>query len=461
MKNYIKFIILNSSILFGQLTFAAVTSPSSVVASSTFGSYQLIDLINQDGISGGLNGGTHSNIFDTMWMSDRNDVTPTLTFNLGQVSDITTAHIWQYNASCCGLTRGVNGFDILYSLDNISYTPLSSANLTIATGGAISAQVVPMAVSAQYIRFQVTSNHGNAEFSGLSEVAFDYTIAPATNPDIAVTMTESADPVTAGSGVNNLTHVVTAENITINPATGVAVNVTSSLPADSTLVSATGSGTTTFAGTTWTIGALPASSSESLTLTYTVGSATPANSTIDNTAVLSAINETDDDNSNDTGAASTTVVTQADLSIAMTSPSANITTPGTFTYVIDVSNAGPSDATNVIATDIFDVGFFAVETVGCAEDPSGYQSCNLGSIAPGGMASYSISFDLGSIDGSITNSVSVSSDTSDLSVANNSTASVISGIIRVIPTTNQWGLMILFLLIIFIAPYFKVRNKSA
>lgn len=173
-------------LLFSQQAFAIVTSPASVTTSSTFSTYNQIDLINQSGLSGGLESGLHDEDYFHSWMSDNGDTSPTLTFDLGGTFQITAAHIWQYNAVCCGLDRGVNGFNILYSSDNVSYTPLGSANLTMSAGGLIPAEVVQMAATARYIRFEVTSNHGDSSYTGLAEVAFDIgdAIQPPVQPPV-------------------------------------------------------------------------------------------------------------------------------------------------------------------------------------------------------------------------------------------------------------------------------------
>ena len=60
------------------------------------------------------------------------------------------------------------------------------------------------------------------------------------------------------------------------------------------------------------------------------------------------------------------------------------------TYTIEVSNAGPSDAQNVVVTDTLPAGVTLVATSGCAEDPAGVPTCTLGTIAAGGSASYTV-----------------------------------------------------------------------
>ena len=148
---------------------AQVITPTSLVVSSTYFSYDDIDLINDSGLSAGL----HDDNFENMWMSDSGDVTPTVTFDLGALYSVTSAQIWQYNATSIDLSRGVNGFGIYVSEDDVTYSFVTNANLAVSGGGAIAAQVVPFSADARYVRFEVTSNHGSPDYTGLSEVKFD------------------------------------------------------------------------------------------------------------------------------------------------------------------------------------------------------------------------------------------------------------------------------------------------
>jgi hypothetical protein len=154
---------------------AQVVTPVAVTVSSTFSTYDEANLIDDSGLVAGL----HDEDFGNMWMSNTNDVTPTLTFDLGAVYAITAAQIWQYNATSIDLSRGVNGLNILASQDDVTYTPVTSASLTISPGGPIPAQIVSFAATARYVRFVVTSNHGSLSYTGLSEAKFETAAAPA------------------------------------------------------------------------------------------------------------------------------------------------------------------------------------------------------------------------------------------------------------------------------------------
>ena len=277
--------------------------------------------------------------------------------------------------------------------------------------------------------------------------------------DLSITKT---DGVTFAIPGTSLTYTIVASNF--GPSDDIAASITDTFPEGLTCtytsVAAVGVTGNTAVGSGDLAETLSMPNGSSVTYTAICDIDPAAIGTLSNTATITT-SATDPDPANNSATDNDTVLNpEADLSIVMISPDANITTPGEFTYIIDVTNAGPSDATNVVVTDILDVGFFNVETIGCAEDPNGYQDCNLGTLAPGGMASYSISFALGSIDGEITNTVSVTSDASDPTPANNSGSSVISGTIRIIPTINQWGLMILLMLIMSITFHYTVRNKA-
>ena len=119
----------------------------------------------------------------------------------------------------------------------------------------------------------------------------------------------------------------------------------------------------------------------------------------------------------------TVVTTGADLSVTKFDDVDPIVAGNTLTYTVTVFNAGPEDATNVVVTDTLPAGVSFVSTSGCGEDPSGVASCSLGDIASGGSAQYTITVTVAAAtSGTITNSVSISSDTSDPN-ASNDTAS--------------------------------------
>jgi len=115
-----------------------------------------------------------------MWMSDTGDPNAKLTFDLGDVYMVTAADIWQYNAPF-GLDRGVKEFNIYNSIGGIDFDFLTAASLSKSTGESIPAQNVEFSTVARYIRFNIITNYGDLNYSGLSEVKFDR-IPNKTNP---------------------------------------------------------------------------------------------------------------------------------------------------------------------------------------------------------------------------------------------------------------------------------------
>ena len=98
-----------------------------------------------------------------------------------------------------------------------------------------------------------------------------------------------------------------------------------------------------------------------------------------------------------------------DLRITKSVSPASRNGSGNLIYLIEVENLGPSEATGVTVTDNLPPELAAVATAGCAEDPGGVPTCTLGTIAPGGSASYEITATIvtAQLPEQITNSASV------------------------------------------------------
>ena len=118
----------------------------------------------------------------------------------------------------------------------------------------------------------------------------------------------------------------------------------------------------------------------------------------------------------------------------------------TLDYTIEVSNIGPSDATNEFVTDILSPLLVLESTAGCLNDPTGVPECQLGTIAVGTSASYTITVTVLRVDGTLVNSASVDSDAFDPN-GDNSTAVAVTGVSATpIPTLGTLGLALLILL---------------
>lgn len=111
----------------------------------------------------------------------------------------------------------------------------------------------------------------------------------------------------------------------------------------------------------------------------------------------------------------------SDLAITMTS-SPNTPVVGSLTYTVDVTNAGPDPANNVIITDTLPTGvaFDPVNSDGSCFEASGIVTCNLGvfnSVDDSGPILLVVT--VGSSTG-LPNTVTVASDSTDPNTTNNS-----------------------------------------
>ena len=173
-------------------------------------------------------------------------------------------------------------------------------------------------------------------------------------PVVSVTLskTESADPVTAGSGPGNLTYVVTATNNGPSAASGVTVTEALSLPAGVALVNVTPSAGTTFADPTWNIGTLASGATATLTIVLTVDPAAQEGAdVIADTATLSTVNETNNIDGGGTVTEATSIITRSDLRLTNLNTPEPIVAgsgPGNLVHLITVTNRGPSNATGVV-----------------------------------------------------------------------------------------------------------------
>jgi uncharacterized repeat protein (TIGR01451 family) len=239
------------------------------------------------------------------------------------------------------------------------------------------------------------------------------TVNPAA--DLSVTKSDSPDPVIAG---NNLTYMVVVTNNGPSPSTG--VTLTDILPATVTFVSASStqgtcpqSGGTVICG----IGSLNNRSTATMTIVVTPSAA----GSITNTASVRA-NETDPNSANNSATASTTVLTQADLSVTKSDSPDPVNMRSTLTYTIVANNAGPSTATGVTLTDTLpsNVTFrSATPSQGTCSLSGGVVTCVLGTLLRNGSATATIVV-VPNSPGAITNTASISGKETDPNSANNS-----------------------------------------
>lgn len=150
-----------------------VTTTSSV---GTFGTYDIEALTNGEGLSTpGSTDATHDTNFSDMWLSGNNNTSGSLLFNLGDVFSLDTIDIWNYNAICCGLDRGVMEFDLEVSTDGVTFSSLLGTSMLAQSIGLEtldSEQFSLGGMIGQYVRLNIFNNYGDTTYVGLSEVMF-------------------------------------------------------------------------------------------------------------------------------------------------------------------------------------------------------------------------------------------------------------------------------------------------
>jgi uncharacterized repeat protein (TIGR01451 family) len=235
-----------------------------------------------------------------------------------------------------------------------------------------------------------------------------------TEADLSVTKTDSVDPVLAG---NNLTYTITVSNA--GPSNAANVVAMDTLPAGVTFVSATNGGTEAGGAVTWNLGTLALGGMTSVMVTVTVDSSTTAN--LNNTVTVST--DADDANSaNDTANEATTVNTEIDLSVTKTDAVDPVASGTPLVYTINVANAGPSDATDVVVTDMLPAGVaFDSASDGGMETMPGIVTWNLPTLAAGANIDLTLTVAIGTgVTGLVTNNVSVSANETDSDATNDS-----------------------------------------
>jgi len=238
-----------------------------------------------------------------------------------------------------------------------------------------------------------------------------------TSADLAVTKSDSPDPVTAGT---TLTYTLVVANN--GPSDALNVRITDTLPSGVAFVSATGDGWTLAhaSGTvTGTRATLVNAASSTITVVVTVNS--NVTSAITNNVTVGS--DTPDANSgNNSDSEPTDVNTSADLSIAKSDTPDPVSDNNPLTYTLTIHNAGPSDALSVTVTDTLPSGVTWVSSVASQGSCSGTSSitCSLGTLVVNASAYITIVVTVNDDATSpLTNTAGVTASTSDPNTANN------------------------------------------
>ncbi len=168
----------------------AEVSSSSVTASSMWDPNSdwanVKNIINKSGLTINTSNilySTHDNAYNanSMWHSSSNQTTGWLIFDLGKVSSVTNALIWNHNQydKADLSTRGIKSMTVYYTdkanpsdgdwveVDTYTLTQATCTNTQSATDFISLGNI-----EARKIKFVINSNYGHNEFVGLAEVIF-------------------------------------------------------------------------------------------------------------------------------------------------------------------------------------------------------------------------------------------------------------------------------------------------
>jgi len=238
---------------------------------------------------------------------------------------------------------------------NVAHNSIKSASATFTAasvdcGSALVASVDMTDASNHNLGTVIFSKEpmGKLVGSGGNDNIFD--CCATANADLqVVSNSDSPDPVLAG---NNITYTI---NVTNNgPTDAASVTLTDAVPTGTTFVSMTQNTGPSFTCTPNTgncsISSLASGASAQFTLVVKVNSNAANNSIITDTASISS-STADGTPGNNSATATTTVNTQADLSVTNADSPDPVSAGGNITYTINVANNGPSDAASVTLSD--------------------------------------------------------------------------------------------------------------
>ncbi len=202
------------------------------------------------------------------------------------------------------------------------------------------------------IRFHISSSNGQ----NIPNNILDNMDGPAGGElfprDLQVSKSSSVATI---KGNQPFSYTVTVYNASIIDFTNVAISDV--LPAQVTYVSHTAEAGTTFDDTDsdtipdeWNIPSIPANAAYTLTINVTAG-VVPVVMNVNNTAALTASDQTDEDNSNDSATAAVSIEPVPVLTMVKYSSSPSANPGGTVTYTLDITNTGGDDAFTVVIED--------------------------------------------------------------------------------------------------------------
>lgn len=307
-------------------------------------------------------------------------------------------------------TTAANNDDLTVDVGNLaagaSATITVNATVLPGTRGTLS-NVATASTSTAGLIETVTANNTVTETTTVNA-----------SVDLAVTKTDSLDPVIAG---NALTYTITVTNN--GPSTANAVTVSDVLPAGVTFTSVVASqGSASNAGGTITgsLGAIAPGASATVTIAVNVDEATRG--TLSNTASATST-ETDSNTANNSATQATAVNASVDVAITKVDSVDPVTPGSALQYTITVTNNGPAQATGVSVADTLPAGLTfvsATSTVGTVTNAGNAITGTIGTLNSGATATITVNatVDAGTT-GTLSNTAAVTVTETDSNTTNN------------------------------------------
>lgn len=204
------------------------------------------------------------------------------------------------------------------------------------------------------------------------------TVAAAGEADLWVIQLDSADPVDMET---QMTYTILVGNY--GPSTAQDVVLTDVLPDN--FFAPVAMGCEGGALPVCELGTLAPGEVKTVTLTGTVLEIPGTGDTMSHPVSVVAANP-DPDTANNSAIETTTVTGspgQADLLVSVEDGVDPVTAGDNLVYTVQVVNLGPHVASAVTVASVLPAGVGAAISSGCAEDPAGGASCNLGNLSPG------------------------------------------------------------------------------
>jgi len=231
------------------------------------------------------------------------------------------------------------------------------------------------------------------------------------DPDPANNTAATTDPVGTSASVSLIKRAITdplvpgspaiweLEVTNTGPSDALNVEVTDTFPGALTYLDASSDPACDPGGAAGTVqcalGTLAAGATVIVSVSFNIDPATADGAAITNSASVSS-DTPDPDNSDNSATATGTASRLADLVVAKTG-SVTAVAGGQATYTVTVTNSGPSDAADVVITDVLPAGMtldsFSTTLPGCANTP-GSLNCSIGTLAVGATATVDLIVDV-------------------------------------------------------------------